>query len=187
MKYIVLAFTLLCSTLAVSQSSPFESDLKQFIELSNKADWKGMTDMMHPSIFQSFTQEQMVTMMGQMKTMGLDIKMDLKEVTKIHDRIESDGKSFQKLDYDVKVTIGMTEQLWQSKDFMLNGLKTSFGADNLEINETDKTVVLDGVQTMIAIKDNDGSDWKYMTFQSENDPLAKATLPADVYTKILAQ
>jgi len=26
-----------------------------------------------------------------------------------------------------------------------------------------------------------------MTFQSENDPLAKATLPADVYTKILAQ
>jgi|GEM_PF-3839119 len=108
MKYIVLAFTLLCSTLAVSQSSPFESDLKQFIELSNKADWKGMTDMMHPSIFQSFTQEQMVTMMGQMKTMGLDIKMDLKEVTKIHDRIESDGKSFQKLDYDVKVTIGMT-------------------------------------------------------------------------------
>jgi len=187
MKYIVLAFSLLFATLTTAQSSQFESDLEKFIQMSNTADWKGMTDMMHPSIFQSITQEQMVAMMGQMKTMGLDIQMDLKEVTKVYDLIKSDGKSYQKLDYDVKVTIGMNDQLWQSKDFMLNGFKSSFGAENLEIDETNKSIVLDGVQTMVAIKDADDSNWKYMTFQNADDPLAKATLPAEVLGKISAQ
>lgn len=186
MKYFILALSLLASTFVHAQSGQFESDLKEFIQLSNDGKWDKVTDMMHPSMFQSFSKEQMAAMMGQMQAMGLNTKLDLKGITKVFDPIKTEGQTFQKFNYDVKVSIAMNDQLWAQKDFMMNSFKSSFGGKNLELDEANKTIILDGEQSMIAIKDGD-AEWKYMSFQSDNDPLAKATLPADVYTKLSAQ
>lgn len=186
MKYFILALSLLCATMTTAQSSEFQSDLENFIQLTNDGKWIEVTDMLHPSMFQSFSKEQMAAMMGQMKAMGLNTKLQLKGITKVYDPIKGDTQTFQKFDYDVKVTIVMNEQLWSQKDFLMNGFKSSFGGKNLEIDEANKTILLDGEQSMIAIKDN-GGEWKYMNFQNGNDPLAKSALPADVFEKISAQ
>lgn len=184
MKYIILIAALLCSTIAVSQADQFESDIKEFIRLSNAADWNSVVDMMHPSMFSSFSKEEMATMLNQMKAMGLETQIELKEISNIDDAIEHDGKTYQKFDYDVKVNLTMSDQLWPQKDFLVSGFKSSFGAENIKVQEDKKSITMDGVQSMIAIKDNADSEWKYMSFQGANDSLAKSVLPAAVFEQM---
>jgi len=184
LKFTVLFIGLSFSTIAIGQVNQFESDVKKFIQLSNESDWNGVTDMMHPSMFTSFSKEQMAAMMNQMKAMGLTTNMTLKAITKVHDLVENEGQSYQRVDYDIKINISMTDQLWAQKDFMLNGLKGNFGGENVKIDEASKTINMDGVQSMIAIKDSN-SNWKYLPFQGVNDATAKAVLPEGVFEKMV--
>ncbi len=186
MKYIRLSLILIAvsfSTLSISQADQFESDVKQFIDLSNESNWTAVTDMMHPSMFSSFSKEQMAAMMNQMKSMGLSTHIDLKSITKVHEQNKNEGTTYQRVDYDIAVKITMTDQLWPQKDFILNGLKGNFGGENVKVDEATQTISMDGVQSMIAIKDT-GADWKYLPFQGENDATAKAILPAAVFEQV---
>ena len=187
MKYIRLSLLFIAlsfSTLSFGQADKFESDVKEFIQLSNESNWSGVTDMMHPSMFSSaFSKEQMAAMMNQMKAMGLTTNIALKSITKVHGLVKHDGQSYQKFDYDVVVKITMSDQLWAQKDFILNGLKGNFGGENVKIDEATKTISMDGVQTMIAIKDS-SAEWKYLPFQGASDATAKAALPAEVFEQV---
>ena len=187
MKYLrlsILLITVTFSNLAFAQADKFETDITEFIHQSNESNWDAVTDMMHPSMFEgSFTKEQMTAMMNQMKSMGLSTNIELKSITKVHDLIQHDGQSYQKFDYDVTVKISMTEQIWAQKDFIINGLKGNFGGENVKMDEATKSISMDGVQSMIAIKDA-GTDWKYMPFQGASDATAKATLPAEVFKQV---
>jgi len=186
MKYVrlsILFIAITCSTLSIAQADKFEADVKEFIKLTNESNWSAVIDMMHPSSFGSISKEQMTAMMNQMKSMGITTNTQLKSITKVHDLIQHNGSSYQKFDYDVLVQISMSDQLWAQKDFIMNGLKGSFGGENLKVDEASKTVTMDGVQSMIAIKDS-GSDWKYLSYQGANDATAKAALPQHVFEQV---
>ena len=186
MKYIRLSLLLVAlsfSSLAFTQADKFEADIKQFVKLSNESDWTAVTDMLHPSMFGTITKDQMSEMMNQMKSLGLTTNIELKSIKKVHDLINHDGQKYQKFDYDVAVKISMTDQLWAQKDFLINGLKANFGGENVKMDEANKTISMDGVQSMIAIKDA-SSNWKYLPFQGADDVTAKAVLPKEVFQQV---
>jgi len=184
-RAITIAFLLLGGIHIQAQTSAketFTTDIATFMANTSTGDWDAVLDMTYPKLFTLLPREQMkAAMVAAIEGTGMKTTVKALDVEKVYAPIKEGEETFQRIDYNSELNLGLNDQMWSMKDQMLQGMRASMGNDaDVVVNEQTKSIVVNQLSTMIAIKADGSESWKYLQFQSNQKSMLMSIIPASV-------
>jgi len=160
----------------------FTKDIATFMSNTTAGDWDAVLDMTYPKLFTLLPREQMkAAMIAAIEGTGMKTTVKALDVAKVYAPIKEGDETFQRIDYNSELNLGLNDQMWSMRDAMLEGMRASMeNAEDVVVNEETKSIVVNQLSTMIAIKADGADEWKYLQFQSNQKSMLMSIIPAAV-------
>lgn len=186
----MMAFFLLTmtATLLQAQSSKetFTKDIASFMASTSSGDWDAVLDMTYPKLFTIVPREQLKGMMIQsIEGTGMKTTVKALDIEKVYAPIKEGGETFQRIDYNSELNLGLNDELWKMKDDMIQGMRSAMDDESaVVVNEETKSISVTQLSTMIAVQADGADMWKYLQFQSNQKNMLMSIIPAMVLDKM---
>lgn len=165
-----------------SAKETFTKDIASFMDNTSEGDWDAVLDMTYHKLFTLLPREQMkAAMVAAITETGMKTTVKALDIKKVYAPIKEGGETFQRIDYDSELMLGLNDQMWEMKDMMLQGMRASMGEDAaVVVNEETKSIVVNQLSTMIAVQADGQENWEYLQFQSNQKSMLMSIIPAKV-------
>lgn len=189
MKHILLyGVLLLCSInlIAQEETPDFMSDINQFMTASTEGDWDVFLDKTYPGLFKLVPREQLTEVLKN-TIEGIELQIIIDSIDHITGPFHADSVTTYRIDYYNTSTIGLDSASWSMKDIMIGVYEMNEGFLSSEVDEANQSLVIKAISTMIAVKEDDVDEWKYLQYQPEQKMMFGLLLPASVISEMFPE
>lgn len=159
----------------------FERDLRDMVACLNIEDYSCVVDYMPEQMLRIMPKEMIVSGFEQMSNMGMHMKFDVFDITKISDVVQHDGYYYSKLDISSKTTVTLTGAMQFQKEELMD----SFSEQGAEISELDNGEFdYTTEESIYAIADEKTKTWKYVRFNQSSKEQVNLIVPVQVRTRL---
>lgn len=193
MKNILCSLILFISLFSFTQSdikSKFNEDLNTVIQLTNSNEFSKLLDFTNPKLFEIASRDQLIEVMENMISMGMEMNGGIARINYISDAIFFDDKIYYKIFYRSNMTFKISGQLLDGLDGMKEYFDSSLAPKAKDVTFDDKTntfFIEDLQQIMIAESSLNSDDWFYTEYDVE-DPqqtqILEHIFPSQVLEKL---
>lgn len=187
MKIKVTILFVLASIFGFSQNlESMKTEVQKIYDLTIEKKYDAVIESTYPKLFEIVPKEAMKKAMNTMldnEQMTLTIeKVDPKFT--FSEILVIDGAKYCVIEHNNKMTMKFKQELGESKDFILAGLKESMTDYNVILDEKTEIFIVDGKAKMIAISDElTKGTWKYINYNGDS-PMMKKVLSKAVLEKL---
>jgi hypothetical protein len=186
MKNIFFTLALLISLSSFSQSDlkeEFQNYLTTYADAYNDGDWDYVSSSWYPKLFEVLPKNQLIQQLQQLIDMGFDMSLLNPRLYKISEIVNYEGLQYCRLYYNSLIIIKIT-----GDQFDVNILEQNFnmmyGKENITYDGVEKKYSIKANQSMIAVLEIDGKEWKYFEYNEKEKEFLKFLLPEYVYEKL---
>lgn len=185
-RYIIITIILLASAVAKSQTADavLNKRLANYIQWSKDLKIEPLLDYMYPRIFEIAKKEQLKEVLeNAYNNPDLETKIDSLSLGEVLPISKFSKGSFTRFSYYVKLSMKPVSDKYKDQtDLLLQSFKTSFGENNVILDEATNTFWVTQTKDGLAIKDNFSKNlWTMIGL--ENNPGINYILPAEIKKK----
>ena len=162
----------------------FTADISNYLEAFNHRNWDGVVDMVYPKMFDLIPKDQMKQSFNQLEEMGMDMKTEFKEITKISEVIIHENSKFCRVYYHSGITIIISGLMLENKEQLIENFITAYGSDNVNYYENENRFFINAIKSMIAVLNEDSDDWKYIEYNDQQKVFLGQFIPSKVLEQI---
>ena len=163
----------------------FAIDMSNYFKAFNQEDWEGVIDMVYPKLFDLISKDQMIQLFIQIKEMGMDMKLELKQVDKISEIINYENSRFCRVYYNGMLTIGISGAMLENKDQLKESFIAAYGLENVKYDSINEQFDVNAKKSMMAIASIDSNNWTYMEYNEQQEEMLYQLIPKEVLDQLL--
>lgn len=165
-----------------SAKESFEKDIASFMSNTSEGNWDAVLDMTYHKLFTILPREDMKgAMIAAIEGTGMKTTVKALDIEKVYAPIKEGKETFQRIDYNSELILGLNDQMWEIKEMMLQGMRASLDSEAaVVVDEDSKSIVVNQLSTMIAIQADGQDNWEYLQFQSNQKNMLMSIIPATV-------
>ena len=187
MKIKITILFVLTSIFGFSQSlESMKIEVQKIYDLTIEKKYDAVIESTYPKLFEIVPKKAMKEAMDNMfdnDQMTLTIEKVNPKFT-FSEIMVIDAAKYCIIEHNNKMTIKFKEELGESKDFILSGLKENMTGYNVILDEKTETFIVDGKAKMIAISDKlTNGTWKYINYNGES-PMMEKVLGKETLQKL---
>ena len=188
-KCILFFFILLINSVVIAQSNDpqLKKRLDKYLELNKELKFTELMTYIHPSLFKLVPKEQLIEVFEKAyDNEAMHISIDSAAILLISPAFKYAGASYKKIDYSMKMGIYFkdTAQLNDPsfRNLMITSLGSGFNDGAARYDSTTKTILINGKNVMMAIKDNDSAEWMFLGIEKKQPDFMKMLFKPQVIT-----
>lgn len=172
--------------IAQDEHFDFEADITNFMQASTGGNMDVFLDKTYPGLFKLVPRNQLSEAISS-ATEGIEFSITVDSIDQIYGPYQADSVETYRIDYYHTTSMQLNEEMWEVKDVMLNVFKVKEGFQSSEFDETTKSLILRSISIIIAIKEDDVDEWKYLQYQPEQKMMFNMILPSSVISEMFPE
>jgi hypothetical protein len=171
------------------EESELKKDFEKYLGYLDNLDTEGVISMTYPKLFIPINKTVFKQYINTLLTSPeISVQSFDTNITKIG-KIESfsNGK-FAKVKYKATIKLAFVNPNLYNDDLSIrvlrNVLQKKYGKENIQLDSNSRIITIHEEKKMIAIKENNDNEWKFIGDNSEYRKLYPDVLPVDILNKI---
>lgn len=161
----------------------FNKDMTAYLGYMNKGDYNSALDFMPSKVFKIAPKEQMVQMFEQLQEQGMRMEVNFLKLKTISKVVQHEGTNYCKFTYDGKIIVHLSGAMLQMKDLLMTSFQDQY--EGGKVTDEGDQVLIEVEQTVIAISEENSSEWKYAEYNKTSEQTIQLVVPDEVLEKLL--
>jgi len=179
-------FAVIVSVYSFAQDdSSLQKRLNEYFLLNKQLNFEKLMDYIHPNLFAIASREQLVEMFQSIfNDEDMIISMDSLSTTGISPSFSFQKGLYRKIDYYMRFSIKFKDTTVLKDEAVLPAIelqmKNALGAENVKYIQKENRLEIDGTKIMIAIKDDERSEWMFLGYEPKQAQVMETLVPKEV-------
>ena len=171
----------------MAQTSSIREKAETYLQATENADWEGVVDMLYPKLFTLSPREAMINTFKNMEGEGMKIRIHDTAISSISDINTYEEEQYAFVKYSMIMDMQLTGEAFQEESIigmLKNQFEGTYGAENVRFEQESNTFVINADNTMIALAPKNSTDWKFLEYKVEMEPMLTQILGEGVVARL---
>jgi hypothetical protein len=178
------------ANLTLQTPTDLNASVQSFLAYNKAMQFDSVANYIYPTVYKYVPKSQVVQGLSILKILeGIELRVDSANVIRMDTVTRFSSGEATRMDYALKVSVaiadtGVGKQVTpQIRNMIINGLKSTLGAQNVLYNDTTKTIAATIQRQALAINDTVSKGWKFIAL--ENNSNLRQIIPAEIADRFL--